>query len=61
MVAKDWDLGLPYEVKIYEDAHHSFDLPIPNQNYLGYTVAGNSEARIDSRKRMLDWFEKFRI
>ncbi len=48
--------GAPYEVKIYEDAHHSFDLPMPVQYYVGHTVGGHPEAAADSRTRMITWF-----
>ena len=48
--------GAPYDVAIYENAHHSFDLPIPTQTYLGHTVGGNAEAAAASRRRMVAWF-----
>ncbi len=50
--------GAPYEVIVYEDAYHSFDLPMPTTSYLGFTVGGNSSAAKDSREKMLDWFIK---
>ena len=48
--------GASYEVRIYEDAHHSFDLPMPVQYYVGHTVGGHPEAAADSRTRMIAWF-----
>lgn len=50
--------GAPYDVKIYEDAHHSFDLPMPVQSYVGYTVGGHPAAAADSRARMIAWFRE---
>ncbi|MCE2519667.1 MAG: dienelactone hydrolase family protein [Alphaproteobacteria bacterium] len=50
--------GAPYEVEIYEDAHHSFDLPMPVQRYVSYTVGGHPAAAADSRKKMIAWFRK---
>lgn len=50
--------GAPYDVKIYEDAHHSFDLPMPVQRYVGYTVGGHPAAAADSRTRMIAWFRE---
>ena len=32
--------GAPCEVEIDEDAHHSFDLPMPVQYCVGHTVGG---------------------
>ena len=48
--------GAPYDVKIYEGAHHSFDLPIRIQSFAGHTVGGHPEAAADSRERMVEWF-----
>ena len=50
--------GAPYDAKIYEDAHHSFDLPMPVQRYVGYTVGGHPAAAADSRTRMIAWFRE---
>ena len=50
--------GAPYEVVIYEGAHHSFDLPIRRQTFAGHTVAGNPGAASDSRERMVAWFRE---
>lgn len=54
------DLGKPYDVIVYRDAHHSFDLNISVTSYKGHTVGGNDSARRDSQIQMLQWFEKFR-
>jgi dienelactone hydrolase len=56
VIAKEYVGGADYEVIVYENAHHSFDLFIPVQSYSGHTVGGNSEARADSRDQMLNWF-----
>ena len=56
VVWKDEVEGAPYEVVIYEGAHHDFDLPIRLQLYAGHTVAGHAAAAADSRQRMIDWF-----
>ena len=54
--------GAPFEVIVYENAHHSFDLPMGGPyRYKGYTVAGNSVAALDSRKRMVAWFREHGI
>ncbi len=60
--AENSDLGKEaFKVISYENAHHSFNLFIPTQTYLGYTLGGNSKARKDSKKQMLEWFQRFRI
>ncbi len=51
-------MGAPYEVEIYEGAHHSFDLPIRVQTFAGHTVGGNAAAAADSRQKMVEWFRK---
>jgi dienelactone hydrolase len=50
--------GAAMEVVIYEEAHHSFDLPITRQVYAGHIVEGDPEATIDSRRRILDFFQQ---
>lgn len=50
--------GAPFEVKVYEGAHHSFDLPMGTYRYKGHTVAGHSTAAHDSRERMVSWFRQ---
>ena len=54
------DLGKPYDVIVYRDTHHSFDLNISVTSYKGHPVGGNDSARRDSQIQMLHWFEKFR-
>lgn len=51
--------GATYEVIVYQDAHHGFDLPILLQTYAGHIVGGNSKATKDSRVRMLAWFQSY--
>ena len=52
------------ELKVYPDAHHSFDLPMRGPYFVDgmdgttHTVAGNPTARRDSQKRMLAFFAK---
>ena len=51
--------GAPFELQVYENAHHSFDLPMGGPyRYKGHTVAGHSGAAFDSRKRMVAWFHE---
>lgn len=50
--------GANYNVVVYNDAHHSFDLPIPVQNYVGNTVVGNKSATKDSQQKLLSWFQE---
>ena len=51
------------ELVVYPDAHHSFDLPMLGPYYVKgmsgrlHTVQGNPEARRDSQRRMLRFFE----
>ena len=57
--AKRYARGAPFEVVVYEHAHHSFDLPMGGPyRYKGYTVAGHAGAAADSRKRMVAWFRE---
>lgn len=60
LAAWNQNMGKPYKVIEYKNAHHSFDLFISVQSYSGHTVGGNEKAREDSRKQMLSWFETFR-
>jgi dienelactone hydrolase len=53
------------DLVIYPDTHHSFDLPMRGtfavEGMFGsvHTVAANDEARRDSQKRMLDFFDDY--
>ncbi|MEM7222412.1 MAG: dienelactone hydrolase family protein [Pseudomonadota bacterium] len=49
--------GGPLEVVIYPEALHSFDLPIPAQDYAGQRVGGDPAAAADSRARMIAFFK----
>ncbi len=51
--------GAPYEIEIYEGAHHSFDLPIRTQYFTGHIVGGNAAAAAGSRQKMVEWFLKY--
>ncbi len=53
--------GAPYEVIVYEGAHHSFDLPGIDDVYLGYVNRWNGTAALDSRERMIEWFLEHKI
>ena len=52
------------ELKVYADAHHSFDLPMQGPYYVEgmngrfHTVQGNGAARRDSQGRMVTFFDK---
>ncbi len=48
--------GASFKVIVYDGAHHSFDLPIPLQIYVGFKVGGNEAAADKSRAEMLAWF-----
>jgi dienelactone hydrolase len=54
--ARDQVSGADYDVLVYEDAYHSFDLPISVQEYSGHLVGGNLDVTRDSREKMIDWF-----
>lgn len=45
-------------VVTYKGAVHSFDLNIPVQTYQGHKVGGNSKARSDARRKMIDFFKQ---
>ena len=52
------------KLKVYARAHHSFDLPMEGPYYVEgdggkmYTVQGDAEARKDSQRRMVAFFNK---
>lgn len=48
--------GAAYAVHVYPGAPHSFDLPIPQQRYLGKLVGYDAEADKDARARMIAFF-----
>ena len=53
------DLHTPFDVIVYEHAHHSFDLPMGGPyRYKGYTVGENAVVAADARKRMIAWFRE---
>ena len=52
--------GAPMETHVYPGAHHSFDLPVEKQSYVGKTVGGDPEAAADSRARFLAFFARLR-
>ncbi len=52
--------GAPYDVVVYQDAHHGFDLPIGEIKYAGHTLVGSAAARADSRQQILRWFARHR-
>jgi dienelactone hydrolase len=50
--------GAELRVKVYQDAAHSFDIPIPVQRYLGKRIGFNRSAAEDSRKEMVRFFRR---
>jgi len=48
--------GASYEVVVYDNLHHGFDIPIPEQIYAGHIVGGDKHATKDSQERMVNWF-----
>lgn len=50
--------GKKLEVTIYPDAPHSFDVNILQQRYLGNLIGYDRHAAVDSRLRMLEFFNK---
>ena len=48
----------PPETVVYPGAHHSFDLPIGIQGFMGHTVGGNREAFRDAQKRLSEFFQR---
>ena len=50
--------GAEFEVISYPNAYHGFDQPRPMRKVLGYTMAYDREATVDSRKRYIDFFIK---
>lgn len=49
--------GAGLAVKVYNDAVHSFDVKVPVQRFKGKLVGYHREAALDSRKRMLEFFQ----
>jgi dienelactone hydrolase len=50
--------GAEFEVISYPNAYHGFDQPRPMRKVLGYSMAYDREATVDSRKRYIDFFIK---
>jgi dienelactone hydrolase len=50
--------GAELRVKVYRNAAHSFDIPIPVQRYLGKRIGFNRSAAEDSRKEMVRFFRR---
>jgi dienelactone hydrolase len=50
--------GAEFEVISYPNAQHGFDQPRPMRKVLGYTMAYDREATLDSRKRYLEFFTR---
>ncbi len=48
--------GAEFEVISYPNAYHGFDQPRPMRKVLGYTMAYDREATVDSRKRYIEFF-----
>jgi dienelactone hydrolase len=50
--------GAELRVKVYQNAAHSFDIPIPVQRYLGKRIGFNRSAAEDGRKEMVRFFRR---
>jgi dienelactone hydrolase len=50
--------GAELRVKVYRNAAHSFDIPVPVQRYLGKRIGFNRSAAEDSRKEMVSFFRR---
>ena len=50
--------GAEFEVISYPNAYHGFDQPRPMRKVLGYTMAYDRGATVDSRKRYIEFFIK---
>lgn len=48
--------GAPVEVRLFENAAHSFDVLTPRHRYLGYLLGYDHEATTESRRLMIDFF-----
>lgn len=48
--------GAEFEVISYPNTYHGFDQPRPMRKVLGYTMAYDREATVDSRKRYIEFF-----
>ena len=48
--------GAEFEVISYPNAYHGFDQPRPMRKVLGYTMAYDRGATVDSRKRYIEFF-----
>jgi dienelactone hydrolase len=50
--------GADFELIVYPEAIHGFDLDIQTQTYIRYLVGYNAYAASDSRDRMLAFFKR---
>lgn len=58
-IEKPWcRYGCRVRSDIYPIAYHGFDQPRPMRKVLGYTMAYDREATVDSRKRYIEFFIK---
>ncbi len=53
--------GHTYELVIYPDAYHSFDVPGQNSTYLGYHIRYNAAAARDSARRVMRFLNERRL
>ena len=49
--------GASYEVIVYPDQVHSFDLLMGMEQFLGFPVGGNPSGHAASRNAMIEWFQ----
>jgi dienelactone hydrolase len=61
LAQKDIVKGKEYRIVVFPDVYHSFDLQISLQTYSGHLVGGNISATKESRRLLLEFFEKYRI
>ena len=52
--------GAEFQLVVYPNAMHSFDVPGPVRKYKGHVLAFDREATDDSRKRMKEFFLQYR-
>lgn len=50
--------GAAYEVRVYPNARHSFDLDVLTQKYAGFTIGRDPDAATDSTRRMFAFMNR---
>lgn len=49
--------GEPFQVRVYPEAVHSFDVDVMTERYMGHLIGYDPAAASDSEERMLDFFD----